>query len=225
MTGVYLREISERLEVLRRDSPIDLFAWSRQVMTVCSTRAIYGPENPFTQDPSLVDAFWQFDRDLNVLIADVAPALFAPKGYHARKKMGAAFQTYYNGPDTGPRKGSGMAQARFSAATEYGITTANQGLLETGALLGVLANTIPTTFYMILHLFANLELLKDARDEMERICVSVGQNPKDRVIHIMTMRERCPLMHSTLQELLRLHALGTGSRYVREESCSTTNTC
>ena len=37
---------------------IDFYHWFRDVMSVASTQAVYGPENPFAGDPGLVKAFW-----------------------------------------------------------------------------------------------------------------------------------------------------------------------
>ena len=58
MTEVMLREISVYLQALEPDSDVDLFSWTRHTVTMCSTRAIYGPENPFNKNPTLVSAFW-----------------------------------------------------------------------------------------------------------------------------------------------------------------------
>lgn len=165
----------------------------------------------------LIIGIRHFDRDLNVLIADVAPSLFAPKGYRARARLGEAFRRYFNNKTTGPDKGSAMVRARYSASTDHGIDDDNKGRLEVGALVGILANTIPTTFYMLVHLFSDADLLRDIRDELEATCVSGHLGNKVRTINVMTMREQCRLMYSVFQELLRMHALGTGSRYVRED--------
>jgi len=58
MTGVMLEEGLVYLQELEFDPVVDLYAWTKSLMTICSTRAIYGPENPFSKDTSLVDAFW-----------------------------------------------------------------------------------------------------------------------------------------------------------------------
>jgi hypothetical protein len=57
MTGIMLREASTYLNKLK-DQEIDLFSWTRETVTMCSTRAIYGPQNPFNSNPELVTAFW-----------------------------------------------------------------------------------------------------------------------------------------------------------------------
>lgn len=58
MVQAMLREAATFLHVLEKDNEVDLFAWARHMMTMCSTRAIYGPENPFNKNPGLVDTFW-----------------------------------------------------------------------------------------------------------------------------------------------------------------------
>jgi hypothetical protein len=56
MTATMVQEASTYLDKLK-DREIDLFAWTRQVVTMCSMRAIYGPRNPFNSNPDLVTAF------------------------------------------------------------------------------------------------------------------------------------------------------------------------
>lgn len=59
MTETMLRETSTYLDELENgDDEIGLFAWTRRTVTLCSTRAIYGPENPFTINPDLQQEFW-----------------------------------------------------------------------------------------------------------------------------------------------------------------------
>ena len=37
---------------------LDLYSWVRHAISISSTRAAYGPQNPFDADPTLVDCFW-----------------------------------------------------------------------------------------------------------------------------------------------------------------------
>lgn len=111
-----------------------------------------------------------------------------------------------------------MIRARHSAATKYGVTPWNQGRLEVGTLLGVLANTIPSSFYMLVHIYSDPALLQDIRDELEATSIWNVPGERTRSLCIITMREKCHLLLSTFQELLRLHALGVGARFVREDT-------
>ena len=58
MTEQYIREVIAKVDVLDMDNDIDLFVWMRELVTLCSTRAIYGPENPFSQNSKFNDLFW-----------------------------------------------------------------------------------------------------------------------------------------------------------------------
>lgn len=160
-------------------------------------------------------SFRDFDHALNLLIADVFPKLFAPKGYRARMELGTAFQHYFE--NYIPAQGAAMIQARHSVNTRYGITPFNQGRLEVGTLIGVLANTIPSMFYTLVHIYSDSALTSDIREELEAAGFlgtpdDISENPG-----LLAMPETCPLLYSTWQEVLRVHALGAGARYILED--------
>ena len=110
-----------------------------------------------------------------------------------------------------------MTQARYTNATRQGITPLNQARLEVGTLIGILANTIPSIFYLLVHMYHDPALLSDLRSELASQGLlgtpeEIAQNPK-----LLSMPEVCPLLHSTWQELLRVHALGISARLVLED--------
>lgn len=53
-----LSQISSYFEALSPDAEINLFEWTRYTVTLCSTGALYGGENPFNKNPKFVYAFW-----------------------------------------------------------------------------------------------------------------------------------------------------------------------
>ena len=158
-----------------------------------------------------------FDHDLNLLILNIAPGIFAPKGNRARSELGTAFQRYFENYIPGKTKSSAMILARYTANTKHGVTPWNQGRLEVGTLLGILANTIPTIFYMLVRIYSDPTLLRDIREELEKTSVATVPGTTERNINVLTVRNKCSLLHSTFQELLRVHALGAGARFVRED--------
>lgn len=110
-----------------------------------------------------------------------------------------------------------MIRARFTTATHHGITPLNQARLEVGTLIGILANTFPTIFYLLVHIYHDADLLSDIRTELASqgflgTPEQLAQDPK-----LLTMPELCPLLHSTFQELLRVHALGSSARYLLDD--------
>ena len=58
MTNSFLKDAWHYLDRLETDNVVDLFAWTRDVVTMSSTRAIYGPGNPFDNNPEFVGYFW-----------------------------------------------------------------------------------------------------------------------------------------------------------------------
>ena len=161
--------------------------------------------------------FREYDHDLNLLIADIAPSILARKGYRARNKVAHAFEEYFENYDPSRSQSSAMTQARYTNATRQGITPLNQGYLEVGTLVGILANTIPSIFYLMVHIYHDPALLSDVRSELASQGLlgtpkEIAQNPK-----LLSMPESCPLLHSTWQELLRVHALGISARLVLED--------
>ena len=58
MTQAFLKQVSPYLDALAVDGGINLFDWTRDMATLCSTRAVYGPENPFNRDEALIESFW-----------------------------------------------------------------------------------------------------------------------------------------------------------------------
>ena len=53
-------EVADRLGVIAREGPvtISLQAWLRELFTLSSAHGLFGPQNPFTRDPSLLESFW-----------------------------------------------------------------------------------------------------------------------------------------------------------------------
>lgn len=52
--------VADRLSTIARDGPvtISLQAWLREIFTLSTADGLFGPQNPFTRDPHLLDDFW-----------------------------------------------------------------------------------------------------------------------------------------------------------------------
>ena len=51
------KEIASYLSSMQ-DEDVDLFSWTRHVLTTTCTTAVWGQKNPFREDQELEDAFW-----------------------------------------------------------------------------------------------------------------------------------------------------------------------
>ena len=58
MTLAMLHEALIYLETFESQREMELFGWTRNTVTMCSTRAIYGPDNPLDTKSNLEEAFW-----------------------------------------------------------------------------------------------------------------------------------------------------------------------
>lgn len=58
MTKAMLGQASPYFQALAKEREIDLFEWTRHMVTMCSTRAVYGSENPFNENPKILKMFW-----------------------------------------------------------------------------------------------------------------------------------------------------------------------
>ena len=61
MTKAALEQALPYLDALVHDGDVELFKWTRHMVTMCSTGAIYGSDNPFRSRPEFVDLFWCVD--------------------------------------------------------------------------------------------------------------------------------------------------------------------
>ena len=57
-TKTMLSRLPVFFDAITIDVELDLFEWMRNMVTICSTRALYGIQNPFDKDLKFVDSFW-----------------------------------------------------------------------------------------------------------------------------------------------------------------------
>ena len=58
MVEPMLQALSTYLLNLSQAPEVELFTWSRRLTTMCTASAVYGPANPFAQNPEYCDLFW-----------------------------------------------------------------------------------------------------------------------------------------------------------------------
>lgn len=195
-------------------SKISLNAFLRHMLTLNSTTAIYGPQNPLLMDPYLEQAFWDFDVNLNMLLLDLYPEFTARKGHIARERIAHAFKKFFDSNPIG--RSSQLAEDRYLIGKKHGLNNLDLGRLEVGVGIGILVNTVPTLFYMILHIFKSPELLASLREELEQN--AIVKRASKLVLSVAQIRDQCPLLNSTFQETLRHYSEGATVRLVKEDA-------
>ncbi|KAH8600689.1 cytochrome P450 [Bisporella sp. PMI_857] len=203
-------EIVERL-ASRPTKHVKLFEWAVHELSIATTDAVYGPMNPF-KDPAVEAAFWRFGPGIVILLINLLPSILARKSVQARELIAVAMKRYFN--DKGYEQGSALVKARVDHSLEYNVTMADIARFEIGGALAVIANTGPAGFWLIYHVFSDPIVLEEVRDELSKIVV---EEPGGHKIDLSDIKTSCPILLSTLQEVLRFHSIGTSVRVVMED--------
>ncbi|CZR63469.1 related to cytochrome P450 oxidoreductase [Phialocephala subalpina] len=190
-----------------------LFRWLRDEYTIGSAETLYGLPNPISEDLSLIQSVWDFERDLGLLILDVFPRFTAQKGYVGRTKALPAFLKYYNAGLS--KNASALVQGRERAARAWGLTTEEIAKAEIAIIMAAGTNTVPNVFYMICHIFSQPDLVTSLRNEVAKITSRKTRDGVEVVtLDISKLQSHCPLLTACFHETLRLNKTGASVRTV-----------
>ncbi|KZF23898.1 putative P450 monooxygenase [Xylona heveae TC161] len=191
--------------------PVDLHLWCRDAITQASTDAVWGPLNPFKL-PGISNAFWEYESNLNVFLLSIRPPFMAGSIHKARENVVKAFIDYYDAG--GQNNSSELAFARWKAQNDAGAATEDIARLETAGCIGVLSNTVPTTFWALFELYSRPDLLSRLRDELRQNCLRIDLVTKTHTVDLGRIRDNCPKFVSAFQEILRLRSSASPLRVV-----------
>lgn len=152
---------------------------------------------------------------------DFFPLIFAKKSLEARECMTKAFTRYFK--EGGQNEGSALIKARFEHSSEHKIPVEDIARFEVGGAIAILTNTSPTAFWMVYHLYSNPTALEECRQELSNVAsndtttMDNGETIQIRTLDMSKVKDSCPLLLSTLQEVLRVHSVGVATRLVMED--------
>ncbi|TGJ81735.1 hypothetical protein E0Z10_g7020 [Xylaria hypoxylon] len=233
--GSYLNEISLdaardlRSEVLAfaaleahcsPEIPMDLLAWVRHLVTVSTAKYFYGPQNPIALDPELEECFWDFDHGLSKLLINMFPSVTAGKAYKGREQLVKALEQYL---ENGHHKlGSMIVQKRVEIALQHGWTLRATARSELSFLFAGIVNATTSSFWILLQIFAEPQLLSIVREEIAQILRPTesdkGPNPGNYRLSITDLKDRCPMLVAVYRECLRLGSDNYSTRMVKEDT-------
>lgn len=158
-----------------------------------------------------------YDADLSLLLLDVLPKITARKGYRAKEALRLAFTNYFR--SGGVEQGSEFVRACNEANSKRGVSEEDRAGFEVVHCIGLLVNTPPTLFWTLYHIYSNPTLLKQLRAEASRVFVTGNQDESaQRKLDMQKSTNDCPLLQSTLKEVLRVHASSLSTRIVLEDT-------
>jgi cytochrome P450 len=154
----------------------------------------------------------KFEPGIVILLLQILPSILAKESIQAREKLVKVFMDYYG--SRGYEEGSALVQARFQHSADYNVSIEDMARFELGGAVAILTNTIPSAFWVLWHLVSDAIALEDCRTELRRLCKVEGDTV---TIDITDVKLVCPMLLSTLQEVLRVHGTGTSVRIVQED--------
>ncbi|KAK4206274.1 cytochrome P450 [Rhypophila decipiens] len=226
LNRIMIKNVAESLDKIapanaRDHRTIGMTSWLRDTITQATTRAVYGPNNPF-EDPAIAEAFWEFEAGFMAIVANVLPAITARKALAARDKVANAIEAYYrNGGIDGA---SGVTKARYTTGLDSNIPLCDIAQFEVGGTIAVLVNTTPATFWTLFMLHAHPGLRDHVRKEIDACTLtSISKGPYGsevitKTVEITSLKSTCPLLLSAYQETLRYKSMGTSVREVVQDT-------
>ncbi|KAF2198497.1 cytochrome P450 [Delitschia confertaspora ATCC 74209] len=189
MNRVMVQKISASADRLEKPRTVWLYEFIKHEIALATTDSVYGPANPF-KDPAVEQGFWKFQPA--IMLLSMGLPMFAREGVEAREYM---------------------------HSREHKIPVEDIARYEVGNSIGILTNTVPASFWMMYHLFSDPVVLQDCRNELLKI---VSDSPDANGLHLRTLdmsqvKSSCPIVVSTLQEVLRVHTVGISTRMVMED--------
>ncbi|KAK3322888.1 cytochrome P450 [Apodospora peruviana] len=189
---------------------VELFDFLRHEIFQATTEAIYGPENPMRC--SKMERMWyKFEPGIMMLMLGL-PWLVR-HAYRAREAMIPVIETYY--ARGGHKSGSMLAQCRYDHNTHHGLGPRDIACSEIGGVAASVTNTVPSAFWFAYHVLSDPVVLADCRVELEELVTSGGHGRK--AIDIARVKNECPMLLSTWQEVLRVYSTGIAARVVLED--------
>ncbi|CEJ57042.1 hypothetical protein PMG11_05750 [Penicillium brasilianum] len=209
-----IRLIQPFIENMGETPTFDLYEWCKDATMAASTEATYGPMNPY-KDKDIQDAWWDFETGLGALIANTLPWLTARKAWQGRRKVADAILKYMQ--EGGPAQGSELTAVRWKECMAGGLSIEDYSKLEVGMLIAFVSNTVPAMFWCLFDLYDRPKLLDELRKEIEENAIVVAAD-RTHSINLTAIREQCPLLLSTFQEILRTRSNSSPTRLVTKDT-------
>ena len=150
-----------------------------------------------------------------MLFIGVLPKLIARKAYIAREKMVKALIKYYKAK--GHEDSSELTLERYNTHQRHGVSVETTARAETAQVLGILSNSVPATFWLLFDLGMRPQLLADIRDEIRQHALKVDASSGKHSVDLTAIKDKCHLLVSVWQELLRYRSTSAGIRIVYED--------
>ncbi|KAM0809414.1 putative Cytochrome P450 [Seiridium cardinale] len=192
---------------------ISMFEWINKQIMHATTDAVYGPANPM-RDARNLEAWHKYHPAIMFLMLDILPQnLFFRTAVHGREYLVKSFTRYYK--DASYKQGSAYIQHFTEHCNEQKIPEIDIPRLLLGTVFNNVANTSPTAFWVIYHIFSDALVQEECRNEVKQAI----QDTPDGIstIDLSFVLNSCPILLSTYHEVFRYHGMANSVRVVSED--------
>lgn len=232
--------VSERFKSMptpEQTASVDLFDWIKREMLHLVSDSAYGPNNPF-REAEVEKAFWYVtktkypwpsltsrDREFEESTLALCATQFLPdfirstfiKGFKGREILVKALDSYLH--SNRRQEGSPIVNTHFPLFSAS-LDESDVARFECANALGSFANTVPTSFWVLYHIFSDPKLLKDVRHQVEAITTTEMSHDGSKTIKRIDLRrlKAATVLFSVVEEVSRYRAVGVGVRVVTEDT-------
>lgn len=197
----------------KKTTEIQLWQWVRHELLMASTEGVYGPNNPFRDDPAMEQAWYTFEPNMMMFILKLFPQVSARDSFKAREYMVKAWEEYFSAGSH--LQGSELVKTRVKINDDFGIPLMETARIEVAGSQAIITNTLPGAFWMVYHIFSDPVVLESVRNELTK---GVRQDEDGTcAIDLTHVKSSCPILLSTFKETMRLHSTSTATRIAMED--------
>ena len=147
----------------------------------------------------------------------VFPSLTAAKPARARRRLVQAFKEFSENSSTANGETSEFIRQLDRVACRFNRDADYRARYFLAIFCAFIINTLPFIFWTIGHIVENRVLLARIRAELAEVVQSAGTGESKLSVDVAALRERCPLLVSTSNEVLRFVGASTSTLIVHED--------
>ena len=206
-------ELSQgRLYQMVKSDPVtlDMFLWISENFIKSTTYMLWGQKNPFELYPDLWKDFITFDQSAARIVSNSLASHSVKDGIAARAKIGRLLCEYWRDPKITP---SAFEGNNHRIASTWGMTDEDIGFRSMSFIVAAVSNTIPAIYGVLGYICKDPQLLSDVRAEVD---TATFWHEKQASVNLHKLRDQCPVLTSTVYEVLRYISFATMFREVFE---------
>ncbi|KAF4334052.1 cytochrome P450 monooxygenase 8B1, partial [Fusarium beomiforme] len=202
----------------------NLYLWCRDVMSLATTKALYGDTDPFSVNPALIEDMWLFEESVPYFLLSLFPSLTMPKAYKARSTLqNLVCKWYADEHDISDPSVSALVRNRAGSLRKNGLTGWEIGKFEVILPNVGTLNAVPTFYWLLLYILDRPDLVARIRAEAEAAAAISEDNGKRIVtFNIANFEAKQPLLVSCYRETMRLVNQTVSTRRILEDTSITT---